>query len=155
MMAPYRNSRLGAEDSFFKLESKIFPQIGSALSTTPAPSSLPCAKQISESEEVAKYFAEILHYARIESSRRDAYASMAETIIAGTLLLVGKDGISLRALFESLLCIGIIGITVGMVLHGQLAVRALDLHFRRAPANPQHLVIIAFFVSRQNSYLPS
>jgi hypothetical protein len=74
-----------------------------------------------------------------------------EAIVGGALLGVGEHGVGLGALLEAFLRVRIIGIAVGMMLQGELAVGALDLLLARGADYTQDFVIIAFAVVRQVS----
>jgi len=151
LMSPDGHGTFRSEHGFFKLQAQVFAKIGAPLSTAAAAASLRSAEHISKSEKVSEDFAEVLNNARIESSSRGPHAGMPEAVVASALLLVDQNGVCLSALFEPILRIRVIGIAVRMVLHRQLAISALDLDLGRAPANTQHLVVIAFFVSGQNN----
>ena len=138
-----------AEYCFFEFKCDVLPQIGSALGSAAA--SRTTAKEISEAEEVAKNFADILEDRGIKPSRsRPAYRSVAETIVSGTLVCIREDGVGLAAFLEFLFRIGIVRIAVGMKLQRQFAIGALDFLVRGAARNPEYLVIIAFYVTSQN-----
>ena len=51
---------------------------------------------------------------------------MAVAVVAGPLLRVAQDVVSLGRLLEPLLGLGVAEVAVGVVLHGQLAVRLRD-----------------------------
>jgi len=118
--------RLRSKHGFFKSEGQILSQIGTALRTR-APSAS-CAKQVAYPEELAKDVAEVLKSVGIESSHasRPGNSSVPKAVIRRALLSVDQNGIRFRELFEFVFCLRIIGIPVRMVLHGKLAIRALD-----------------------------
>jgi len=76
---------------------------------------------------------------------------VAEAVVSGALLLVAEDGVSLAALFEALFAFFVAGIAVGVILQRQLAIGALDFGIRRAAADSENFVIIAFNLGSQCS----
>jgi hypothetical protein len=143
---------LRAEYSFFKFEGDIFAEIGAPLHTVASLAAASAAEEI-EAEEVAKNVVEIVEDGLVESSGIGAYAGVAEAVIGGALVAVGQDRISLRGFLEFLFRPGVIGIAVGMVLHGELAVGALDFLFTGAALHSENFVIIAFCVGSQTAIL--
>ena len=75
---------------------------------------------------------------------------MAETIIERALLPIDQHGVGLGDLFELLFRVRIVGIAVGMVLKGELAVSALNLLLVRSTPYTQNIVVVAFSVAGQN-----
>ena len=144
----------GAERSFLKLQGQIFAQIGATLG--PGAATAAAAEQVAKAEEIAEDVAEILKDAGIETgcSGSGTDAGVSEAVIAGALLLVRQNGVGLAALLEFFLRVRVVGIAVGMVLHGQLAVSALDLGVGGRTADAQHFVVVAFPVRSQNCLPP-
>src|SRR5690606_10479837 len=66
----------------------------------------------------------------------------AVLVVHAPLLGVGEDGVRLVDLLEALLGPGVVGVTVGVVLGGQLAEGAPDLVLGRALRYPQDLVVV-------------
>src|SRR5581483_3738274 len=116
-VTPYVDFSFFAENRFFKFQSDVFAEVGTALgtaATTPA-----CTKEIAKTEKVAKDLAEILEHCGIETGRsRSAYAGVPKAIVGGALIGIGKNGVSLTAFLEFLLRIRVVGIAVRMVLQG-------------------------------------
>jgi hypothetical protein len=81
---------------------------------------------------------------------------MSEAVIQRSLFAVRENGICFRNLFELIFRLGIIRITVGMIGHGKLAVRTLDLDIGCDPRDAEDLVKIALCICGQNylSWLP-
>src|SRR5689334_11759591 len=76
---------------------------------------------------------------------------MAVLVIAFALLRVAEHAIGFRSLLELLFRLRIVGVAVRMVLHGQLAVRALDLLLRGRTGHAEDFVIVAFCFCRQGA----
>jgi hypothetical protein len=75
---------------------------------------------------------------------------MSVTVIERALLGVSQYRVRLGDLLESFFRVRIVRIPVGMVLHGELPVSALQLHFGDRAAYSKHFVIIAFCVRGQD-----
>jgi hypothetical protein len=125
--------RLRSKHSFFKSEGQILAQIGTALRARAAPAS--CAKQVAYPEELAENVAEVLKSVGIESSHasRPGNTSVSKAVIRRALVSVDQNGIRFGELFEFVFCLRIIRIPVRMVLHGKLAIRALDFLLAALP----------------------
>jgi hypothetical protein len=82
---------------------------------------------------------------------------VAKAVIQRPLLTVAKNGVGLGALLELLLGFRIVRIAVGMVLQRKLAIRAFNFLLGGGARDPKYLVIVAFYVTGQNSpfYLSS
>ena len=78
---------------------------------------------------------------------------MAVAVIESALLGVGEDRVGLGAFLEAFFRIRIIRVPVGMVLHGELSISALQLTFTHRTAHRQYFVVIAFSVRGQNKCL--
>ena len=78
---------------------------------------------------------------------------MAVAVVERAFVRVGQDGVGLGDFFELLFRVGIVRIPIGMPLHGELAVSALEFDFSYRAAHAQHFVIIAFCVRGQNKNL--
>jgi hypothetical protein len=150
-VAADRDARLGSKDGFLKLDGDVFAKIRATLNAATAAAA--ATERISESEELAKDFAEVLEHRGIETragSGRVTDASMAEAVIERALFGVGKNAVGLGNFLEALLRIRIVGIAVGMVLHGELAIGALEFNFGDGAGDAEHFVIVAFCVRGQN-----
>src|SRR4051794_22241630 len=89
-------------------------------------------KDVAHVKELAEDVTQIGESRAVEpGSRGIADTCMAEAVIHRPLLTVGEHGICLAALLKLLFGVRIIGIAVGMILQGELAVGALDLHVGR------------------------
>jgi len=145
---PDRDLPGDAEDRFLELERNVFAPIGAALCARAAASA--AAKDVAKVEKIAKDVLKISERRRIESDTAIVrHACMTEAVIARALLGVGKYGVGLAALLKLLFCLRIIGIAIGMVLHRQFAVGALDLLIAGVSAHAEDFVIIAFYVGSQ------
>ena len=151
-VASHSDLRLGAERGLFELQRQIFAQISATLGPC-APTTTSATKEITKTEKVSEDVAEVLEDARIEagSAGGGADSGMSEAVVSGALVLVGKNGVGLAALLEFFFRVGIVGIAIGVILHGQLAVGTLDLSIAGRTADAQHLVVVAFSVRSQNS----
>jgi len=54
---------------------------------------------------------------------------MTEAIIRRSLFAIAEDSVCFARLLELLLCVGVVGIAVGMVLQSELSISALNLLF--------------------------
>ncbi len=72
------------------------------------------------------------------------HAGMAELVIGSPLGRLCQYFVGFAGLFELVLGFGVVRVTVGVVLHGELSVGSLDFLLVRIPGNPENLVIIAF-----------
>src|SRR5207245_1153221 len=84
-----------------------------------------------------------------------AHAGMTETIVLRALIGISEHSISFGGFFEFFFGVAVTGIAIGMELHGELAVAALDLLLAGAARDAQHFVIIAFGVGGQKAVLSS
>src|SRR5438309_8464209 len=74
-----------------------------------------------------------------------AYSGVPELVVPAALGVVAEYFVRLGALLEMHLGVRLVlVVAVGVVLHRQAAVGALDLLARSRPLNPQHLVIVTF-----------
>jgi len=80
---------------------------------------------------------------RIASARAAAvHARMAETVIGRALLLVRQDGVGFGDFLEARHGLFRAAVAVGVVLHRQLAIGALEHGGVHRPLDPQNLVIV-------------
>ena len=141
-----------AENCFLEFQREVFAHVGTALRAR-ASSAASAAEHIAESKDVAEDVLNIGEARRIESAAAIARdSSVAEAVIASTLLRVSQHRVGFAALFELLFRIRIVGIAVGMALHRQLAVGALDLLVGGGAAHAQDFVIVAFFFGSQRCF---
>ena len=75
---------------------------------------------------------------------------MPEAVVCRPLIGIRQDGVGFAALLEFLFRIGIIRIAVRMELQRHLAVGAFDLLVASFAGNPEHFVVVAFYVAGQN-----
>ena len=128
-MTPHHHLRLRAKDGLFELQSQIFAQIRSALHPAAAAATA-ASEDVAKPEELAKDLAEILERRGIEAPAGAGcapHARVAIAVIERPLLGVGENGVGLGDFLKALFRIRIIGIPVRMVLHGELAISALQL----------------------------
>src|SRR6267378_8512153 len=69
---------------------------------------------------------------------------MAVLIVDGALLSVREDFARFLRLFEELLRFLVVRIAVGVILHGEAAIRLLDLRLSRCFGYVEYLVVVAF-----------
>ena len=100
---------------------------GAALASSAA------ASEDVEAEEVAEDVVEIVEDGFVEAAASvGGNASVAEAVVSCALVAVGEDRVGLGGLFEALFRGIVPGVAVGVVLHGELAVGALDFLFAGA-----------------------
>src|SRR6185437_14380888 len=113
-----------AEDRIFQFDGDVGAQIGSALRAAATTSA---AEGIAKSEDVAENFAEILESRGIEAAESStAHPGVAKAVVLRTLILVRKDAIRLAGFFEFFFGSLVARIAVGVILHGEFAVCALE-----------------------------
>ena len=71
------------------------------------------------------------------------HAGMAELVVGRALLAVRQDLVGFLGFLEVLLGLGIVRVAVGVPLHCELAISALDVLFRGVLVHSQHFVVIA------------
>ena len=69
---------------------------------------------------------------------------MAEAVISRAFLRVAQHAVSLGRFLEFLLGVPIVGIPIGVVLQGKLAVRALQLLVVSVPVDTENFVVVSF-----------
>src|ERR1019366_6789173 len=132
----YLDSPLGAEDRLLEGDLDVHAQVVAALRTGvgPAPSAAP-EEHVEEVERrVEREVAEI---------RLRAVADVAEGVVTLPLLRIAQDRVRLADLLELLLGSLVAVVAVRVVLHGELAIRGLQLLRRRVARNAEHLVVVA------------
>src|SRR5579863_866716 len=149
LMAAHGNVGFRPENCFFKFQRDVFTQIGATLGTA-APART-AAKKISEAEKVAEDFADILKDRRVEPARSSStHGSMPEAVVCGSLVCVRQARISFAAFLEFLFSVGIVRIAIRMKLQRQLAIGALNFLLVGFAGDPEHFVVVAFYVAGQN-----
>jgi hypothetical protein len=139
-----------AEHRLFEVERQVITKVvaaGGAIAAFAA-----AAEEVAEAEQVAEDVAEVGELIRVEPAHAGC-ASVAVTVVAGPLLLVGEHAVRFRRLLELLLGIGIAGVLVGVVLHRELAVGLLDVVHRRATLHAEDFVVITLFGSRHKQVM--
>src|SRR3990172_449045 len=63
----------------------------------------------------------------------------------GALLFITEDLVGLVELLEFVFGALVVGVAVGMVLHGQLAISLFDLIAAGSAFNPQNLIVVFIF----------
>src|SRR5215472_423987 len=142
---------LFAECRFFKGQRHIAASIAAALRPAASAASTHIhAEKVAE--EVAENIAEVGEVRGIESAETSTTVDRRVTVlvIAGALVGIHENAISLSAFLELLFRLSVSRIAVRMVLHGQLAVSALDLLLRGRAGYAQNFVVISFCLCRQS-----
>jgi hypothetical protein len=93
-------------------------------------------------EDVAEDVAETAHAAGGAGGMR-VDAGMAELVVGGALLPVGQHLVGFLRLLEVLLGLGVVRIAIRMPLHGELAIRALEIGVARVAIDAKNLVVVA------------
>jgi hypothetical protein len=120
--------------------------IGSAL----RPAAAAPAEEIAEPEHVAEdvgEVAELVEHGRIEpcaSTCGGANALMTEAIVQTPFFGVAQDGVRLGRFLETILGNLVARVSVWVVLHRELAIRALQLAVGGRSRDGQHFVVVAF-----------
>ena len=125
----HHHARLRAECGFFKFDGQVLSQIRAALH--PAAATPTASEGIAKAKELAEDVAEVLERGGVETptgTARIAHSRMAEAVIERPLLRVGQHGVGFGDFLEAFFGIRIIRVSIGMVLHGQLAISALQFH---------------------------
>ncbi len=152
----HHDALLHAEGSLFELDGQVFAQIRAALH--PAAAASAASEDIAKAEELAEDFAQVLERRAVEArarTSRTAHSGMAVTVVERALLGVGQYRVGLRDFLEALFRFRIVRVPIGMVLHGKLAISALQFLIAYRTAHRQYFVIIAFCVRGQNRRLSS
>ncbi len=68
---------------------------------------------------------------------------MTEAVVEAALLRVAQDGVRLGRFLEALLGRLVAGIAIRVVLHRELAIRALQLALGGRPRDAEHFVVVA------------
>jgi hypothetical protein len=108
-------------------------------------------EDIAEAAEPLPALAEALEAARTRAAAFEC--GMAEAVVGGALFAVLENLVSLVQFLELLLGFLVVGIAVGVILHGELAIGALQLAFVSAFVDAENVVVIAF-VSHVGKALP-
>ena len=69
---------------------------------------------------------------------------MSEPVVARPLVAIGENRVGLGGLLEFLLSLLVALVAIGMVLKGQLAIRALDLLITGVFRHAEDLVVVPF-----------
>src|SRR5580692_4659674 len=153
-MTAHHDVFLHAECSLFELDGQVFAQICAALH--PAAAASAASEDIAEAEEFAEDLAQVLEWSALEArarTARSAHSGMAVAIVERSLLRVSQNRVGLGDFLEAFFRIWIVRIPVGMVLHGKLAISALQFLIAHRTGHRQYFVIIAFCVRGQNRRL--
>ena len=150
-MTAHRDALLHSESSFFELDGQVFAQIRAALN--PAAPASAASQNVAEAKELAEDFAQVLERRPLETrarTGRSAHSGMTVAVIERALLRISQHGVGFGNFLEAFFRVRIIRIPIGMVLHGKLAISALQLLIAYRAAHRQYFVIIAFCVCGQN-----
>jgi hypothetical protein len=134
---------LYAEDGLFKARAHVVLQVAAALLAGGAAVAAAHVEHLAE--EIAEDVAEVALLegtAAAGEARAVAECSVAVAVVGGALVGIGEDAVGLAAGLELLLGLGVVGITVGMVLHGKLAIRGFDLAVGSGAFDAQQFVVV-------------
>ncbi len=141
----------GAEGCFFEFDSDVFAEVRASLgpSTTPGAAS----EDVAETEELPENVAEVLNYTGVETSACSAstHTGVTEAVIHSALLGISENRIRFSGFLKLFFGVWIIRIAVRVELQGELAICAFDLLIAGSALHSQHVVVVAFYVARQNS----
>src|SRR5690606_29414739 len=135
----------GALHRFLKADFEGVTQIGAALRAA--------ATTAAAAKDIAEHVAENIREAAIASATKTAGTGaagaaidgrVAELVVGGALLLIGKHFISFVRFLEVVLCLFVARIAVRVVLHRHSAIGFLDIGVDGVTRHSQHLVIISF-----------
>ena len=149
LVAAHRDLSFSAKNRLFEFQRNVFAQIGATL--RPAAAASASTEKISKAQEVTEDFAEVLDYVGVKTAGAAVYTGVTESVVGGAFVGIGQDTVGLAALFELLLRVGIVRVAIGMELQRQFAVGTLDLLVAGFAGNPEHFVVVAFYVAGQSS----
>ena len=135
---------LGALGRFLERDLQVVAQIGTALRAAAA-AALP--EDVAQPEDVAEAAEDVFESGEdvgVEAAGGGtAQARVAEAVVHVALVGIGQHRVGLGRFLEGILGLLVAGIAVGVVLEGELAVRALDFLIRRGLGDAKHFVVIA------------
>ncbi len=138
--------RLGAFRRFLERDLEVVAEVGAALrSAAPATA----AEEIAEPEHAAENVREVAELAedrRIEAgaARGGFHAGMTEAVVEAALLGIGQNRIGFGRLLEPIFRGLVAGVPIGMRLHRDLPVGALELALVGRSGDAEHFVVVAF-----------
>ena len=119
---------LGAARGIFERYFHVVAQVGTAINIGASAATGTATKDIAEN--VAERIGEIAEaLSPWTCTRTGIDTRVTELIVGGTLVVIGQHFVGFLGLFEAFLGFGIVRIAVGVMLHGQFAIRFLDLIF--------------------------
>jgi hypothetical protein len=140
------DARFATVQDIEKIDFKVVPKIGAALSSTaPTAGSGPARAAKNIAEQVVEEVAEIAEIAKIPAGMPrtgPAHPGMTEAVIAGAFLRIREDGVSLGNLLETLLGLRIVRIAVRMALQSKFPIGFFEIGLACAPLDAQNLVKI-------------
>jgi hypothetical protein len=144
-----------AGGSVLKTERHVVAQIGATLTAGAAPSSGTPVNSLIEAKEIAKDVVEFFKDYGVEAAALESPAAesrMSEAIVYGTLLGIGKNGISLRRHPEIYLgFFFVFGITVRMPLERGLAIGGFNLVGGSVALDAENRVKVSLSIGRHCS----
>ena len=139
-------TRLASVQDVVEIDLKVVPEVGATLTTATPASPSPAGAPKDIAEKIAEEVAEIAKITKIlagmASTAGPTETGMAKLVVARAPVGVGKHGIGLGDLLEAFFRLWIIRIAIGMTLHGELAVRLLEVGVGYPPSDPQYVVIV-------------
>ena len=123
----------------FEADGQVEPEIGPTAwpTGTAAPP---------EAEDVAEDVAEVAEDVVKATEAREpavAHPLVAESVVGPPLVAVRQDLVGLGGLLEAILRLGVVRVAIGVVLDGELSVRALDLRGVRVPRDAEDFVVVS------------
>ena len=134
-----RNADLGfgAARRFLESDLEVVAQVGPAIHV-----GAPAASAENIPENIAECIREAAHARRACRCLIDA--RVAVLVVGGALVGVRQNFVSLLGFLELFLGLRIVGVAVGVKFHRELAIRLLDVVFRRIAIDAEHFVIVFF-----------
>jgi hypothetical protein len=130
-----------AKNRFFKINFELTTEVGSTANTTSSSTDPAHAKEVSEN--IAEGGENILDSDPRKSTETGVSQPIKTVPVVKTpFLLVRKDFIGLRGLFELGFCVVTV-VPIGVILHSQSAIRLFDCSLFGVSLDTQYFVIIA------------
>jgi hypothetical protein len=139
----------GVFEGDFEVVAEVFALAGAG-SAAAAPAA--AAEQVAKAEEVSENVAEVAKGFRIEAGRSAggaADALVAVAVVGRALLRIGEYTVGFGGLFELLFGSLVVGVPVGVILQGELAVGGLQRRFVGAFAQAQDLTATLTIAGRR------
>ncbi len=134
----------GAEGRLLEAQLQVVAQVSAARRTAAAGVAPAKAEHIAEDvAELGEDVVDILEAGPAGAAPGAAEALVAEAVVDLALLGIGEHLVGLGRFLKAGLRIGIVWITIGMELHGELAISPLDFGLGGIAGDPENFVIVA------------